>query len=85
MFCGSKYENSFVNNIKPYHDRPLRDIEFSAQTLSRRTRGLVVQSLHRRLFLLLSVDDSFQSENSPSREMVYQDCSMFLLTVLAKC
>jgi hypothetical protein len=71
MFGGSKYENSFANNIKPCHDLLLRDIETSAQTLSRRAWVLDGFSLHSRLFLLLSVDDSFQSENSPSGENVY--------------
>jgi hypothetical protein len=79
-----QYKNSFVNTIRPCHDRPPRDIESPAHTLSRRAWGLVRHSLHSKLFFLLSVDDSFLLENSLSREKVHQDCSVCLLTVLAK-
>ena len=85
MFCGSKYENSFVNTIKLCHDRPLPDIETSAQTLSSRAWGFVGHSVHNRQLFLLLVDYSSLSENSLSRKRVHQDCSVCLLTVLAKC
>jgi len=71
MFGCSKYENSFVNTIKPCHNRPLRDIESSAQNLSVRAWGLVGHSLQSRLIFILSVDDSFQLENSLSKDTVH--------------